>query len=89
MHVFLDFIKNTDLVLKQSVWSSVIASRLASLFLRPGGLLTLTGARPALEGTPSMIGYGMAKAAVHQLVKSLAAPNSGLPDSACAVAILP
>lgn len=31
----------------------------------------------------------MAKAAVHQLVKSLAAPGSGLPDGARAMAILP
>jgi hypothetical protein len=36
-----------------------------------------------------MIGYGMAKAAVHQLVKSLAAPGSGLPENSKAVAILP
>lgn len=31
----------------------------------------------------------MAKAAVHHLVKSLAAPKSGLPDSAVTLAILP
>ena len=36
-----------------------------------------------------MIGYGMAKAAVHQLIKSLAQENNGLPNGACAVAILP
>ena len=36
-----------------------------------------------------MIGYGMAKAAVHQLTKSLAAENSGLPPNSLAVAILP
>lgn len=36
-----------------------------------------------------MIGYGMAKAAVHQLTKSLADPSSGLPEGASAVAILP
>jgi NAD(P)-dependent dehydrogenase (short-subunit alcohol dehydrogenase family) len=36
-----------------------------------------------------MIGYGMAKAAVHQLVKSLADTDSGLPQNAKAVAILP
>lgn len=36
-----------------------------------------------------MIGYGMAKAAVHQLIKSLAAEKSGLPPGATAVAILP
>jgi hypothetical protein len=36
-----------------------------------------------------MIGYGMAKAAVHQLVKSLAASGSGLPANAFVSAILP
>ena len=36
-----------------------------------------------------MIGYGMAKAAVHQLVKSLAADKSGLPAGSLAVALLP
>ena len=36
-----------------------------------------------------MIGYGMAKAAVHQLVKSLAAEKSGLPAGTLAVALLP
>lgn len=36
-----------------------------------------------------MVGYGMAKAAVHQLCKSLAGENSGLPSGAVAVAILP
>lgn len=36
-----------------------------------------------------MIGYGLAKAAVHQLTKSLSAPKSGLPANAKAVAILP
>ncbi|XP_044801552.1 dihydropteridine reductase isoform X2 [Bubalus kerabau] len=36
-----------------------------------------------------MIGYGMAKAAVHQLCQSLAGKNSGLPPGAAAVALLP
>ena len=44
--------------------------------------LQISGAKPALGGTPGMIGYGMAKAAVHQLVKSLAEPKSGLPEGA-------
>ena len=47
------------------------------------------GAKPALAGTPGMIGYGMAKAAVHQLVKSLAAKKSGLPEGTfCAGRVL-
>lgn len=36
-----------------------------------------------------MIGYGMAKAAVHQLTKSLAAKDSGLPEDSLVAAILP
>ena len=36
-----------------------------------------------------MLGYGMAKAAVHQLVKGLAEEKGGLPPSASVVAILP
>lgn len=36
-----------------------------------------------------MIGYGMAKAAVHQLTKSLASDGSGLPKDCTSVAILP
>lgn len=52
-------------------------------------MITLPGAKPALEGTPGMIGYGMAKAAVHQLTKSLGSPESGLPAGCVALALLP
>lgn len=83
------YIKNCDLMWKQSVWSSSIAGSLASKYLKAGGLLTLTGASPCLNGTSFMIGYGMAKAAVHQLCKSLAQSDSGLPEGASTVCILP
>lgn len=36
-----------------------------------------------------MIGYGLAKAAVHQLVQSLAAEKSGMPEESTVVALLP
>lgn len=36
-----------------------------------------------------MIGYGMAKAAVHSLTRSLAAEDGGLPTDTLTVAILP
>lgn len=84
-----DFIKNSDMMWKQSVWSSTIAASIASHYLKEGGFLTLTGAKAALEGTPGMIGYGMAKAAVHQLTKSLASKDSGLPANSLVTAILP
>ena len=47
-----DFIKNSDLMFKQSVYSSLIAASLASKFLKENGLLTLAGAAAALDATP-------------------------------------
>jgi len=84
-----DWIKNADLMWKQSVWSSAISGSLATQHLVSGGLLVLPGAKPATGGTPGMMGYGMAKAAVHQLVKSLGSSGSGLPDNVNVVGILP
>uniref|UniRef100_A0A1I7YWP1 Dihydropteridine reductase n=1 Tax=Steinernema glaseri TaxID=37863 RepID=A0A1I7YWP1_9BILA len=84
-----DMIKNADLMWKQSVWSSAISARIAAEHLKENGLIQLTGAAPALDGTPGMIGYGMAKAAVQQLTRSLAGKASGLPNGTCSLAILP
>jgi dihydropteridine reductase len=53
------------------------------------GLLILPGAQAALEPTPRMIGYGMAKAAVHHLTTSLSSLQVGLPTHALVMAILP
>lgn len=47
-----DFVKNSDLMWKQSVWSSVIAASIAAEYLKEGGFLSLTGAKPALGETP-------------------------------------
>lgn len=47
----VDLYKNTDLMWKQSVWTSTISSHLAALHLKEGGLLTLAGAKAALSGT--------------------------------------
>ncbi|CAL2034998.1 CBN-QDPR-1 protein [Caenorhabditis brenneri] len=84
-----DFVKNADLMIKQSVWSSAIAAKLATTHLKPGGLLQLTGAAAAVGPTPGMIGYGMAKAAVHHLATSLAEKDSGLPENSSVLTILP
>ncbi|MCP9263617.1 Dihydropteridine reductase [Dirofilaria immitis] len=73
-----DMIKNSEILWKQNVWTSAICSRIAALHLKK-----------VLKDTPRMLGYGMAKAAVHQLVRSLAAKNSGIQDESTVVAILP
>jgi len=84
-----EFVKNADAMWKQSVWPASIAAAVAAQYLREGGTVVLPGAAPAEAGTPGMAGYGMAKAAVHQLVKSLAEAGSGLPPGSLATAILP
>ncbi|CAB3236862.1 unnamed protein product [Arctia plantaginis] len=81
--------RHAVLTWKQFVWPSSIAASVAAKYLAPGGVLTFTGAQAALRGTPGMIGYGMAKAAVHQLTKSIGAKNFGLAQDSLVVAILP
>lgn len=71
------------------MWTLTISSHLATKYLKEGGLLTLAGAKAALDGTPGMIGYGMAKGAVHQLCQSLAGKNSGMPPGPAAILVLP
>lgn len=86
-----EFLTSANNMWSQSVCSSLIAAKLASTFLSKGGCLTLAGAAPSIDSapTPGMIGYGMAKAAVHQLTKSLAHADSGLPESSLVAAIAP
>lgn len=43
----------------------------------------------SVVGMPYAAGYGAAKAAIHQLVQSMAAKGSGLPDLANVIGILP
>lgn len=47
-----DFVKNSNLMWTQSVWSSVIAASIAAHHLKEGGFLSLTGAKAALGETP-------------------------------------
>ncbi|XP_018578331.1 dihydropteridine reductase [Anoplophora glabripennis] len=84
-----DLAKTSDLMWQQSVCSSLITAAIAAHHLKEGGIVQLTGAKAALDATPGMIGYGLGKAAVHQLTKSLAQKESGLPEGASVVAILP
>lgn len=86
------FLTNSQLMWSQSVCSSLLTASLAAKYLKEGGCLTLAGAAPAIDSAPTagMMGYGLAKAAVHQLTKSLAdAANSGLPKDSFVAAIAP
>ncbi|OXA42956.1 dihydropteridine reductase [Folsomia candida] len=84
-----NFLANVDLMWKQNMHSSLLAACIATNHLAEGGVLVLTGAYLALTPTPGMIAYGLAKAGVHHLVKSLASEESGLPEGTKIFGILP
>lgn len=64
---FVDFIESCDRMWRQSVWTSATAVHLASKYLKEGGLLQLTGAKAALEGTPGIYRYFVSVPAFHDL----------------------
>jgi len=78
-----------DKMFNFNVQSSVASAHIAAHFLKEGGLLVLTGADAALSPTPSMIAYGITKAATHHLIASLVPAGSGLPKDASVLGILP
>ncbi|XP_018325220.1 dihydropteridine reductase-like [Agrilus planipennis] len=84
-----DLVKNCELMWQQSVNPSLISASVASKFLKEDGILSLTGAKAALDSTPGMLAYGISKAAVQFMAKSLSNEKSGLPKGALSVAILP
>ena len=79
---------DVEKMLAMNLWTAVAAAHVAAERLAADGLLILTGAAAALGPTPGALGYGMAKAATHQLGRSLAAPG-GLPRPAVVAALAP
>eukprot|EP00735_Rhodelphis_limneticus_P005358 TRINITY_DN1716_c0_g1::TRINITY_DN1716_c0_g1_i1::g.25225::m.25225 TRINITY_DN1716_c0_g1::TRINITY_DN1716_c0_g1_i1::g.25225 ORF type:complete len:230 (+),score=77.09,sp/Q3T0Z7/DHPR_BOVIN/46.32/9e-60,adh_short/PF00106.20/0.32,adh_short/PF00106.20/1.1e-11,Epimerase/PF01370.16/1.7e-05,KR/PF08659.5/28,KR/PF08659.5/3.4e-05,adh_short_C2/PF13561.1/24,adh_short_C2/PF13561.1/0.024,Eno-Rase_NADH_b/PF12242.3/0.012,Eno-Rase_NADH_b/PF12242.3/1.7e+03,2-Hacid_dh_C/PF02826.14/0.0093,RmlD_sub_bind/PF04321.12/0.013,S len=82
-----DIFDSTSSMIKMSVDSTILAAHLAANHMNNKGLFVTCGSAAALSGTPGMVGYGAAKAAVHQITESLA--KGGLPEGSHAVAILP
>jgi dihydropteridine reductase len=78
-----------DKMFNFNVQSSVASAHIAAHFLSEGGLLVLTGADAALSPTPTMLAYGITKAATHHLIASLVPASSGLPKDTVVVGILP
>jgi len=51
VYFIADLVKNADLMVRQSVWTSVIASNIGAHHLKEGGMLVLSGAQAALKAT--------------------------------------
>jgi dihydropteridine reductase len=64
------------------------AAHLAARFLRANGFVSFTGARAAFGPTPDMLTYGVAKAAVIHVARSLAASQS-MPAGSKTILIAP
>lgn len=87
-----DLFDSSEYMYRTSVESSLVTARLASSFMSEGGLLCLIGSVAALPIThaPKMLGFGAAKASVHQMVRLLAGSvGSDLPSKSSVVAIVP
>eukprot|EP01091_Cochliopodium_minus_P020172 TRINITY_DN8727_c0_g1_i1.p1 TRINITY_DN8727_c0_g1~~TRINITY_DN8727_c0_g1_i1.p1 ORF type:complete len:235 (-),score=63.75 TRINITY_DN8727_c0_g1_i1:183-887(-) len=82
-------LQSIDKMWNFNVQSSILCSQIAAKHLREGGLLVLTGASAGLGPTPSMLGYGISKAATHHIIKSLSTNDSGMPKNSTVVGILP
>lgn len=81
-----------QLMFEQSVYSSFVAAYLAAHYTLPKGLLVLPGAAAALpDSDPKtfMVGYDVAKTAVHRLIRTIAADDKALPEGGCVVGVLP
>ncbi|CAN8074032.1 unnamed protein product [Agarophyton chilense] len=87
-----DLFETMEYMYRTSVESSLVTAKLASAFMAENGFLLLIGSVAALPGThaPRMLGFGAAKASVHQIVRLLAGSvGIDLPKGSSVAAIVP
>lgn len=68
-------------MMHKNLYPCVAAAFAAQHYLNPGSLMVAIGATAALSPTPGMLGYGLAKAATHHLVRTLGASTGKSLDS--------
>lgn len=61
---------------------AVTAAHVACKHLSPSGVFVVVGSAAAVKPTPDMLGYGLAKAATHHLLLSVAPPSDKEGDAA-------
>ena len=85
-----EFYASVERMYKANVEPALVAAHVAARALAPGGLLLNTGAASVtlLQPTAGMLAYGVAKAAVSQIHRSMAAPGA-LPSGARSILIAP
>lgn len=85
-----DLFDTLDYVYHTSVESSLVCGRLASEFLATGGMVAMLGSVAALSAQPKALNFSLCKAAVHQMVKSLALTvGDELAEKSAVLALVP
>lgn len=85
-----NLLEATEQMVNSSIYSSMVAARLASVYLNPGGLLLLPGAAAAGISAPAMLPYIPIKTAVHNLAHCLSQTSeAGLPADAKVAVLAP
>jgi len=86
-----DLLDGAEAMVASSYYASLVSARVASSFLRPGGLLLLPGAAAAPAALPGLLPYVPVKAAVHSLARCMAASpkDAGLPEGTKVVTLAP
>lgn len=80
-----ELVASVEKMIQMNFQTALASSHIAAKFLKSGGVVMLTGANAARAGTPGIVGYGISKAATHQIAQSLKDTLS----SACIFTILP
>lgn len=86
-----NLISKTDLMMKQNLYSSLLAGQLAKRFLKENSLFVLTGADAAYKTDKNtfMLSYQLAKQSVHNFAQTLINNPDLLPEGTKVVTILP
>jgi len=80
---------SVDFMIHTNVDASLVTAKLACQFIKPGGLLFFLGSVAAFAQTHT-IGYSIAKAALHQIVRTVAlSVGTDLPEGVRVIGIVP
>eukprot|EP01100_Stratorugosa_tubuloviscum_P005852 TRINITY_DN2575_c2_g2_i2.p1 TRINITY_DN2575_c2_g2~~TRINITY_DN2575_c2_g2_i2.p1 ORF type:complete len:235 (-),score=129.27 TRINITY_DN2575_c2_g2_i2:195-899(-) len=82
------FLTNFEQMINCNVSASIVCAKLIPKYLLPGGLVVFVGSKAALQPTPTMVSYGVSKAAVHHLIGSIAS-DKNLPFGASVLGLVP
>lgn len=77
----VEYVQSIERMRLKNLDPVIAASYIARHYMKPEALFVVTGAAAALNPTPTMMGYGVAKTAAHHIVKTMGACTGKSMDS--------